>query len=86
MIRAKYELSRTELYEKVWSIPMQKLAKQYGISDVGLTKLCRRHAIPLPIVRDLFVDFGDIPCPDDNTTPAPAPLNPAPAPAQPANQ
>jgi len=48
VIQAKHELNRVELYEKVWSIPMRKLAKEFGISDVGLAKLCRRHAIPLP--------------------------------------
>lgn len=47
-MRAKHELSRAELYEKVWSIPMRRLAKEFGISNVGLAKLCRRHAIPLP--------------------------------------
>jgi hypothetical protein len=26
---------------------MQKLAKEFGLSDVGLAKLCRRHRIPL---------------------------------------
>ena len=41
-------LTRSELYEKVWSTPMRKLAKEFGISDVGLSKLCRRHDIPLP--------------------------------------
>jgi hypothetical protein len=27
---------------------MQKLAQEFGISDVGLAKLCRQHEIPLP--------------------------------------
>ena len=48
MVRPTHELSRVELHEKVWTIPMRTLAKQFGISDVGLAKLCRRHAIPLP--------------------------------------
>jgi len=42
------ELRREELYEKVWSIPMQKLAREFGLSDVGLAKLCRRYQIPVP--------------------------------------
>ena len=29
-------VTRAELYEKVWTIPMQKLAKEFGLSDVGL--------------------------------------------------
>src|SRR6202035_3188654 len=27
---------------------MQKLAREFGLSDVGLAKLCRRHNIPVP--------------------------------------
>jgi hypothetical protein len=42
------KLSRKELYEIVWSKPMTTLAKEYGISDVGLAKICRRHQVPLP--------------------------------------
>lgn len=41
-------MKRSELHEKVWSTPMTKLAKELGISDVGLAKVCRRHAIPVP--------------------------------------
>ncbi len=42
------QLTRTELYEKVWTTPIQKLAKEFGLSDVGLAKLCRCHEIPVP--------------------------------------
>ena len=42
------ELRREELYEKVWSIPIHRLSKEFGMSDVGLAKLCRRHQIPIP--------------------------------------
>ena len=41
-------MKRTELYELVWSKPMTKLGVELGISDVGLAKACRRHAIPVP--------------------------------------
>lgn len=41
-------ITRAELYEKVWAIPMRTLAKEFGLSDVGLAKLCRRHNIPTP--------------------------------------
>lgn len=44
----KIEVTRTKLYERVWATPMRTLAKDFGISDVGLAKLCRRHQIPLP--------------------------------------
>jgi hypothetical protein len=40
--------NRDELYAEVWSTPMQVLAKKYGISDVGLAKVCRKLAIPVP--------------------------------------
>jgi hypothetical protein len=41
-------LTREELYEKVWTTPIHKLSQEFGISDVGLAKLCRRHKIPVP--------------------------------------
>lgn len=44
----RIELTREQLYEKVWAIPMSKLSKELGISDVGLAKLCRRYNIPTP--------------------------------------
>lgn len=40
--------NRDELYQEVWSTPMWTLAKKYGISDVGLAKVCRKLTIPLP--------------------------------------
>lgn len=43
-------LSRHELYEKVWTVSMRKLAAEYGLSDVGLAKTCDRHEIPKPPV------------------------------------
>jgi hypothetical protein len=41
-------LTRNELYERVWSTPMRKLASEFGFSDVGLAKICRKNGIPLP--------------------------------------
>lgn len=40
--------NRQELYEKVWQSPLRKLAAEYGVSDVGLAKVCRKLDIPLP--------------------------------------
>lgn len=37
-----------EFYDLVWSNPMTKLAKDFGLSDVALLKLYRRHQIPTP--------------------------------------
>lgn len=48
MSAPKVTLTREQLYEKVWSTPMQKLAAEFGFSDRGLAKLCRRHKIPVP--------------------------------------
>lgn len=41
-------VSRQSLYEGVWSKPMTVLAKEYGISDVALAKICRKLDIPCP--------------------------------------
>lgn len=41
-------LNRSDLYERVWGTPMRKLAAEFGISDVGLAKICRKNGIPLP--------------------------------------
>ena len=42
------ELNRNDLYEQVWKEPMTHLAKKYGISDVGLRKICRKLNVPTP--------------------------------------
>ena len=41
-------LTRQELYKLVWKKPMSKLAVEFGLSDQGLEKICRRHNIPKP--------------------------------------
>jgi hypothetical protein len=41
-------LTREELYERVWKEPMTKLAKEFGLSDRGLAKICERNGIPVP--------------------------------------
>ncbi len=48
MTRERICLKRDALYEQVWSQPLIDLAKQYGLSDVGLAKICRKLKIPLP--------------------------------------
>lgn len=42
------KLSRKQLYELVWSKPMTQLAKEFGLSDNGLRKICMKYDIPLP--------------------------------------
>ncbi len=48
MVQERMCLKREILYEQVWSQPMIELAKQYGLSDVGLAKICRKLKVPLP--------------------------------------
>jgi len=42
------KITRKELYEKVWETPIVRLAQEYGLSDGGLAKICRKHRIPKP--------------------------------------
>lgn len=41
-------LTRQELYELVWSQPVERLATTWGLSGRGLSKACARLDIPLP--------------------------------------
>jgi hypothetical protein len=50
MTAERIRLTRAELYERVWATPMRTLAKEFGMSDVGLAKICRRHNLPVPPV------------------------------------
>lgn len=44
------ELTRQQLYERVWSSPVSKIAPEFGLSDVGLAKACRKLKVPVPSV------------------------------------
>jgi hypothetical protein len=46
LLLARYD--RRELYEKVWTIPIRKVAKEYGVSDAAIGKTCRKLCIPVP--------------------------------------
>jgi hypothetical protein len=48
MTKTRIRLTRAELYEKVWATPVRTIAKEFGMSDVGLAKICRKHDIPIP--------------------------------------
>lgn len=39
---------REKIYEEIWSEPIQRVAKRYDISDVGLAKVCKKLKIPRP--------------------------------------
>lgn len=41
-------LTRQELYNLVWSEPISLVCQDYGISNVGLAKVCKRHEVPTP--------------------------------------
>jgi integrase len=65
-------MSRRELYDLVWSEPITAVAKRFGISDRGLTKVCRRSDIPAPprgywakIAASGRVERPALPCRDD---------------------
>lgn len=45
-VLAQYD--RNRLYEEVWSEPTQKVARNYGISDVALSKVCQQLQVPKP--------------------------------------
>ncbi len=40
--------TRADLFDKVWTTPLLRLAKEIGVSDVAVGKACRRAGIPLP--------------------------------------
>lgn len=48
MARRLPPTSREALYEEVWSEPIIAVAPRYGLSDVGLLKVCRKLHIPVP--------------------------------------
>ena len=41
-------VSREALYEEVWTDAMTVVAPRYGLSDVGLVKICTKLGIPVP--------------------------------------
>lgn len=80
---------RDELYKEVWATPMQVLAKKYGISDVGLAKVCRKLGIPRPgrgywARKEAGQEVKQVPLPlakekvnVEKPSPRPAPPNPS---------
>lgn len=41
-------ITREQLYDLVWQSPIRTLSQQFGISDVGLAKICKKMKIPVP--------------------------------------
>ena len=50
-------ISREALYELVWSKPMTHVAKELGISDVMLGKMCKEQLVPKP-PRGYWANLG----------------------------
>lgn len=48
MYKEPFFLSREALYIKVWETPTIKLAKEFGVSDVAIGKMCKRLDVPKP--------------------------------------
>ncbi len=46
--RGSPNLTRQELYDRIWATPVLKLATEFGISNVALAKRCKKLNIPLP--------------------------------------
>lgn len=44
----KTTFERQKLFDEVWTTPVTKLAQAYGLSDVGLRKICVSLDVPLP--------------------------------------
>lgn len=41
-------LTREELYDRVWQTPGSKLSEELGVSDVAIAKQCKKMAVPRP--------------------------------------
>lgn len=41
-------ITREDLYEKVWSQPITHIAKEYGVSDSAIIKICKKMEVPRP--------------------------------------
>lgn len=41
-------ITREELYERVWATPMRRPCTEFDLSDVGLAKVCKVNDIPRP--------------------------------------
>lgn len=79
--------TREEIHRLVWEKPMRKLAQEFGTSDVGLAKACRKAKVPVPprgywAKRSAGKVVRTLPLPalaaDDRTTPRDIELRPTP--------
>lgn len=43
-----YQLTRQALYDRVWEVPLVRLAPEFGTDPIRLSGLCKRYAVPIP--------------------------------------
>lgn len=48
MSNVSRRISREDLYQLVWAKPTRELAKEFGISDVAVGKICKKLKVPKP--------------------------------------
>jgi len=44
----RHLIRREALFDAIWGRPMTHVARDYGISDVALKKICRKLGLPTP--------------------------------------
>lgn len=76
MSKESFFLSREALYIRIWETPTVKLAKEFGISDVAVGKICRRLEVPKPplgywrkVETGYKKKIPPLPAPSDKTKP-----------------
>lgn len=42
------DLTRREMYDLVWSMPTERVAENFGLSEASLRKICDHHRVPIP--------------------------------------
>lgn len=90
-MRDTVRLTREKVFEMVWSGPKSKVAKDLGISDVAVTKICRKLAVPMPpqgywvrkhrpkrpvLAPTKGATFHDLKIPEIRSTPTDDPIDP----------
>ena len=45
---APIKLTRKELYDFVWSEPVTKIGARFGVSDVAISKICKKLNVARP--------------------------------------
>lgn len=66
-------VTRTQLYDLVWSKTMRDAARDLSVSDSGLRNICLKHGVPTPragywmkVAHGKNVQVAPLPNPDDD--------------------